>query len=192
MISAGVPLLGLCAPSGTGKTTLLRHLLPLLKKSGLRVAVIKRAHPGFQIDLPGKDSYELRAAGAEQILVASCRRVALVREIGRERTEPGLVEMVGCLDTRTLDLVLVEGYKQEAIPKIELHRHALGLPLLHPHISHVIAVATDRPLRVALPQLDLNNPPRIADFIRSYIDDTRDSRHADTPDPHRPLLCRRP
>jgi molybdopterin-guanine dinucleotide biosynthesis protein MobB len=181
------PLLGFCARSGTGKTTLLRRLLPLLRQEGLRVGVVKHAHHSFDIDLPGKDSYELRAAGAEQILVASRERVALIREIDSAR-EPALEEMLSCLDTRNLDLVLVEGYKQSPIPKIELHRGELGQPLLHPHTPNVVALATDRPLAVDLPQLDLDDPGEIMTFILAFIADARSSIHADTPHPYRSQL----
>ncbi len=178
MKKTGVPVLGICARSGTGKTTLLRRLLPLLRARGVRVGVVKHAHHSFEIDRPGKDSYELRTAGAEQILVASRQRVALVRELGQE-AEPDLEDLLCCLDTRSLDLVLVEGYKQAPIPKIELHRAALGQPLLHPRVPGVIAVASDGPVALPLPRLDLDDPARIADFILDFIADARSDRHAD-------------
>jgi molybdopterin-guanine dinucleotide biosynthesis protein B len=178
-----VPLLGICARSGTGKTTLLRRLLPRLRQRGVRVAVVKHAHHSFNIDRPGKDSYELRAAGAEQILVASRNRVALVRELGPEENEPGLFEMLGCLDLDHLDLVLVEGYKQAPIPKIELHRSALGHPLLHPRVPGVIAVASDRPLATSVTRLDLNDPDTIADFILDFVA-RRHATDADRTHPH--------
>ena len=169
MIDYPVPLLGFCAWSGTGKTTLLKRLLPLLRQQGLAMAVVKHAHHSFDIDQPGKDSYELRAAGAEQVLVSSRNRVALVREIPRERAEPALQEVLHCLDPANLDLVIVEGYKQEPLPKIELHRRALGKPLLFPRDRHVIAVATDSHLETTLPQLDMNRPAEIATFILEHI-----------------------
>jgi len=161
-----IPLLGFAAYSGTGKTTLLRRLLPLLKARGLRVGVVKHAHHGFDTDIPGKDSYELRKAGAAQMLVASRRRWALVTETSNAH-EPRLEEMLRRLDQSSLDLILIEGFKAETFPKIELHRPGLGHPLLCRHDGSIIAVATDVPLAVdpGVPQLDLNRPHEIAEFI---------------------------
>jgi molybdopterin-guanine dinucleotide biosynthesis adapter protein len=160
------PVLGIAAYSGTGKTTLLRQLLPLLRTRGLRVAVVKHAHHSFDTDVPGKDSYELRKAGATQMLVASRHRWALVTETG-DAAEPRLEELLGRLDHENLDLVLVEGFKAERFRKIELHRPNLGNPLLYPLDSSIIAIATDAALTVkpAIPVLDLGNPGQIADFI---------------------------
>ena len=167
MIDFPLPLLGFCAYSGTGKTTLLTKLLPLLKDEDLSIAVVKHAHHRFDIDHPGKDSYELRQAGAEQMLVASRRRIAFVKEIREPHREPVLEEALAVLSTDELDLVLVEGFKHAAIPKIELHRPALGKPLLYPHDSQIIAIATDAPLETkpAIVQLDLNAPGAIVTFI---------------------------
>ncbi len=166
-IRCDVPLIGICAFSGTGKTTLLQRLIPLLKEQGLRLALLKHAHHSFDIDHPGKDSYQLRQAGAEQVLVASRHRVALIREAQGPRREPGLAELLPYIDTSALDLILVEGFKREPIPKIELHRPALGHPLIHPTDHHVIAVASDAPLTLArdLPLLDINDPADLASFI---------------------------
>ncbi|MEW7977893.1 MAG: molybdopterin-guanine dinucleotide biosynthesis protein MobB [Candidatus Sedimenticola endophacoides] len=166
MVTASIPVLGFAAYSGTGKTTLLKRLLPLLRARGLRVGMIKHAHHDFDIDTPGKDSYELRKAGAAEMLIASGRRWALMVETPREG-DPLLQEMLDRLDQRHLDLVLVEGFKHEPFPKIELHRPALGKPLLFPEDREVIAVASDsdpgRP--VGLPLLDLNDVPAMAEFI---------------------------
>jgi molybdopterin-guanine dinucleotide biosynthesis protein B len=161
------PLLGFCAYSGTGKTTLLAQVIPLLRQQGLRLALLKHAHHAFDLDQPGKDSHTLRKAGADQVMVASSRRVALVRERPARAGEPELGELLPCLDPRGLDLVLVEGFKRAPIPKIELHRPALGRPLIHARDPHVIAVATDAPLIPArpLPLLDLNRPAAIARFV---------------------------
>jgi molybdopterin-guanine dinucleotide biosynthesis protein B len=163
---ATVPLVGLAAFSGTGKTTLLRRLLPLLAAQGLRVGVVKHAHHDFDTDIPGKDSYELRRAGATQMLVASRRRWALVTELAGER-EPRLDALLAQLDSNALDLILVEGFKAEHFPKIELHRPQLGHPLLCLADRSIIAVATDAPLAVepGVPVLDLNRPEEIAAFI---------------------------
>ncbi|BCX82650.1 molybdopterin-guanine dinucleotide biosynthesis adapter protein [Methylomarinovum caldicuralii] len=162
-----VPLLGLAAFSGTGKTTLLTRLIPLLKAGGLKVGLIKHAHHAFDIDHPGKDSYELRRAGATPVMVVSRRRRAIVYEYPDEG-EVDLFSQLAYLDTTGLDLILVEGFKRAPIPKIELHRPALGKPLLFPEDPHVIAVASDAPLSCPcpLPQLDLNQPLQIAAFIR--------------------------
>ena len=168
MISFPLPLLGFCAYSGTGKTTLLTSLLPLLKQEGLRVGMVKHAHHRFDIDHPGKDSYELRKAGAEQMLVASRRRMALIRETGDQQAEPVLEDALAMLAPEHLDLVLVEGFKQAAIAKIELHRPSLGKPLMYPEDPQIIAIASDEPLvipRHRITQLDLNKPQAFVRFI---------------------------
>lgn len=161
-----IPMLGMAAYSGTGKTTLLCQLLPLLKARGLRVAVVKHAHHSFDTDIPGKDSYELRKAGAAQMLVASRNHWALVTETANAR-EPRLEEMLCHLDQSSLDLILIEGFKASAFPKIELHRPVLSHPLLCHNDPSIIAVATDAPLGVDLgvPQLDLNRPLEIMGFM---------------------------
>jgi len=165
-VKRAIPLLGFAAYSGTGKTTLLRRLLPLLKARGLRVGVVKHAHHSFDTDIPGKDSYELRKAGAAQMLVASRQRWALVTETANSR-EPRLEEILRHLDQASLDLILIEGFKAESFPKIELHRPSLGHPLLCRNDRSIIAVATDAPLAIdpGVLQLDLNRPHEIAEFI---------------------------
>ncbi len=160
------PALGFAAYSGTGKTTLLRQLIPLLGGHGLRVGMIKHAHHNFDIDHPGKDSYELRKAGAAQVLVASDTRRALITE-QREPREPVLAELLDQLDHTLFDLVLVEGFRHEAFPKIELHRPAMGRELMARKDKSIIAIACDdRPkFCPPLPQLDLNSPAQIAEFV---------------------------
>jgi molybdopterin-guanine dinucleotide biosynthesis protein MobB len=162
-----IPVLGFAAWSGTGKTTLLSQVLPLLRESGLRCALVKHAHHDFDIDHPGKDSYELRKAGAGQVLIASRRRWALMVEREYEQ-DPPLAELLRHLDPAQADLVLVEGFKHEHLPKIELHRPALGRPLLYPDDPDIIAVASDRPLDVPIPRLDLNDPASIAAFVVEF------------------------
>lgn len=172
MIDYPLPLVGFCAFSGTGKTTLLTRLLPLLNNRGLRIGVVKHAHHRFDIDYPGKDSFELRLAGASQMLVASRKRMAWVKETQENRPEPVLEEALLALETEHLDLVLVEGFKQAAIPKIELYRASLGKPLMYPAMSNIIAIATDAPLAdksISLPLLNLNQPVEIAEFIIETI-----------------------
>ncbi len=168
--SLRVPILGFAAYSGTGKTTLLRKLLPLLRARGLRVAVVKHAHHTFDTDVPGKDSYELRRAGAVQMLVASRHRWALVTETG-DTGEPRLAELLGQLAQDALDLILVEGFKAEPIPKIELHRPSLGHPLMCLTDASIIALATDQPPATPLPipVLDLAQPEALVEFILATL-----------------------
>ena len=162
------PLLGFAAYSGTGKTELLTRLIPLLVRRGLRVGAIKHAHHAFDVDQPGKDSHRLRAAGAREVLISSARRHVLMHELGADEAEPGLAQLAARLSPGALDLVLVEGFKREAFPKIELCRPALGHPYLYPGDANVIALATDAaaPEGCPLPHLDLNKPEQIAEFIR--------------------------
>jgi len=172
MIQYPLPILGFCAYSGTGKTTLLTQLIPLLKARGLRIGVVKHAHHSFEVDHVGKDSFKLRASGAEQMLVASRDRIAWIRETPERGQEPALGDILDILDPGCLDLVLVEGFKRAPIPKIELHRQALRKPLIHPRDPNVIAVATDS-LRTKLAgdvyRLDLNRPDEIAGFIEQQL-----------------------
>ena len=161
-----VPLVGFAAYSGTGKTTLLVNLLGIFTARNLRVGVIKHAHHSFEIDYPGKDSFELRKAGASQVLIGSKKRWALLVENRGEDDKP-LEYHIRNLDLDSLDLILVEGFKPEAIPKIELHRPSLGHDFLYPNDTSIIAIATDAELSIEteLPLLDLNNPKQIARFI---------------------------
>ena len=161
-----VPLIGFAAWSGTGKTTLLVNLLGIFTSLNLRIGVIKHAHHTFEIDYPGKDSYELRKAGASQVLIGSRKRWALLVE-NRNADDKPLEYHVRNLDLDNLDLILVEGFKPEVIPKIELHRPSLGHDLLYPDDESIIAIATDAgiPEDTELPVLDLNNPQQIAEFI---------------------------
>lgn len=162
------PVLGFAAYSGTGKTTLLVRLLPLLKAEGLRVAMIKHAHHDFDIDKPGKDSYELRKAGADQMLIASDRRWALMTETN-EGANPRLEDLIGRLNLDECDLVLVEGFRHVAFAKIELHRPSLGKDLIYPDDTNIIAVASDEKIPTAdLPWLNLNDPQEIADYICNW------------------------
>lgn len=170
MKNARIPILGLAALSGTGKTTLLVQLLQLFAGQGYRVGVVKHAHHSFDTDKPGKDSYELRKAGARQMLVGSRQRWALVAETDGA-AEPDLDDMLGRLDQGALDFILVEGFKTENFPKIELHRVGLGHPLLFPDDSNIVAVAADAPdkVKTSLPLLDLNRAETIAAFILEYL-----------------------
>ena len=168
MLKKFPPLLGFCAYSGTGKTTLLTRLIPVLNKNGLKIGLIKHAHHHFDVDHPGKDSYELRKAGACEMLVASAKRWALIHESPERKDDPSLDELLLHLSLNELDLVLVEGFKHEPLDKIELHRPSLGKPLLYPNDQNIIALATDVPSskQIQLPVLDLNDIDEIADFIK--------------------------
>lgn len=179
-IASKVPLLGFCAyGSGIGKTTLLTSLIPVLTAHGLRISVIKHAHHSFDIDHPGKDSFRLREAGAVQMLLGSRHRWALMTELsrinnGRDK-EPALADLLPHIDSTLADLIVVEGFKHEAIPKIEIYRPNLNKPLLANNDDNVIAVASDGAVDTKLPVLDLNNPQQIAQFILQWLK----VRHAD-------------
>ncbi len=166
-IISKVPVLGFAAYSGTGKTTLLVNLIPLLNAQGIKVGVIKHAHHNFEIDQPGKDSYEIRKSGASQMLIGSKKRWALMVE--KEATDQALrlQEYISHLDQNKLDIILVEGFKTEALTKIELHRPALGHPLICKTDASVIAIATDADLseKLDLTMLDLNNHLSIVQYI---------------------------
>ena len=166
MQHASIPILGFAAFSGTGKTTLLEQIIPLLKQQGLRIALIKHSHHNFQIDQPGKDSFRLREAGASPVMLVSSHRRAIITEFAAAQ-EPKLDDQLKLFDQSELDLILVEGFKAEAFPKIELHRAAINKPLLFPNDPNIIAIATDTPLitQNTPTQLDINQPDMIATFI---------------------------
>jgi molybdopterin-guanine dinucleotide biosynthesis protein B len=159
-------LLGIAGYSGSGKTTLLEKVIPLLKQHGLRISVIKHAHHDFDIDRPGKDSFRHREAGANEVMIASGHRWALMHEL-RQETEPSFEEL--CVRLSPCDLVLIEGYKFSPIPKLEVHRKETGHPLLHPKDPYIIAVATDSKDVLPLPTLDLDAPQQVADYILDYF-----------------------
>ena len=156
---------GMAGWSGSGKTTLVEKLIPLFTARGLQVAVIKHAHHGFDLDRPGKDSYRHRAAGATRVLMLSNDRWVLMNEL-RGAPEPTLEEQLALL--APCDLVLIEGYKAAAVPKIEIHRPALGKPPLWPENPHVVAVASDAAIDCPLPLLGLNDTAAIAAFILDF------------------------
>ncbi|OXY82369.1 molybdopterin-guanine dinucleotide biosynthesis protein B [Oceanimonas doudoroffii] len=161
-------LLGVAGFSGSGKTTLLRALIPLLRRRGLRLGVIKHTHHDVEQDTPGKDSYELRHAGATQTVLAGPRRSIVTLEHDSPH-EPDLRASLALLNTQALDLVLVEGFRDQPLPKLEVHRPAHGRPLLCLHDTHMLAVATDdASLAAPVPLLDLNRPEDIADAIAHW------------------------
>ena len=156
---------GFAGFSGSGKTTLIEKLIPLFVNAGLRVSLIKHAHHEFDIDQPGKDSYRHRVAGCGEVLVTSGQRWALIHEL-RGTPEPGLAEHLAHLSP--CDLVLVEGYKKETIPKLEIHRPRLQKPLLFPEDPNIVAVASDQSVATNLPLLALDRPTEIAQFILQH------------------------
>lgn len=156
-----------CGYSGMGKTRLLEQVIVLLRQRGLRVSVLKHAHQHFDIDHPGKDSHRHRQAGAFEVLIASSRRLALMREL-EHPSEPCVQQLITELDP-SVDWVLVEGFKHSDLPKIEIWRAAAGKPALYPNDDRIIAVATDSPKQLPEPTqrpvLDLNQPQALVDWL---------------------------
>ncbi len=156
-------IIGLAGWSGSGKTTLITKVIPLLVSRGVRVSTLKHAHHGFDLDQPGKDSFVHRVAGATEVVISSAKRFAILHEL-REEPEwdlPALLEKFS-----PVDLVLVEGFKRDAFPKLEIHRAANGKPLLHPDDPHIVAIAADQPLPAAkVPLIDLNDIEAIVTIL---------------------------
>jgi molybdopterin-guanine dinucleotide biosynthesis protein B len=159
-------IIGIAGYSGSGKTTLIEKLIPVLVREGVRVSLIKHAHHEFDVDQPGKDSWRHRHAGCSEVLVSSSKRWALMHEL-RGAEEPALQEQLKHLSP--CDLVIVEGYKSEPIPKVEVHRRAGHTPLLYPEDPNVVAVASDEPLDTKLPQLDVDDAEAVARFILQFL-----------------------
>jgi molybdopterin-guanine dinucleotide biosynthesis adapter protein len=165
-------VVGFCGYSGSGKTTLVEQLVTRLGAGGARIAVVKHAHHDFDIDRPGKDSWRHRRAGAAEIVVASRRRMAKIREYGDDAAAPDVHDLIA--ELLPCDWVLVEGFKHAAIAKLEVWRAVTAAPLLYPADGHVLAVCTDLPARLpvptALPVLDLGDPAAIAAFLGAHAD----------------------
>lgn len=165
------PVLGVIGTSGSGKTTLLTWVVEQLAGQGLRVNIIKHSHHDIELEPPRKDSARLRMAGAAEVMIASPYRVAIMREL-RDAPEPSLAEHLARLSPA--DLTLVEGYKWEPLPKLEVYRPAVGKPALYPDDAHIVAVASDvaRPagLDAAVAWLDLNQPEQVLAWIAGYLD----------------------
>jgi molybdopterin-guanine dinucleotide biosynthesis protein B len=160
-------LFGFAGWSGSGKTTVIEQIIPDLRARGLVVSLIKHAHHAFDIDQPGKDSWRHRKAGCSEVLVTSSARWALMHELKGD-AELTLVQALDQLSP--CDLVLVEGYKRAAIPKLEIHRPAIGKPVLYPEDPHIVAIATDQPGRLRdapVPVLDLSNVNALAELVIS-------------------------
>lgn len=156
-------IIGLAGWSGSGKTTLIKKAIPCLIGRGLKVSTLKHAHHGFDLDQPGKDSFFHRAAGATEVAVSSAKRFAILHEL-REEAEWDLPALVAKMSP--VDLVLVEGYKRDPFPKLEIHRVANGKSLIHPEDPHIVAIASDVPLPQArVPVIDLDDIEGIADLL---------------------------
>src|SRR5882724_3103113 len=155
-------VIGIAGWSGAGKTTLLTRVIPCLTARGLSISTIKHAHHAFEIDQPGKDSHTHRTAGATEVLVSSANRFALMHELrgNREWTLDALLEKLS-----PVDLVLVEGFKTQAHPKLEVFRQAVGKPLLHPEDDHIIAIASDGPVNARVPVVSLDDVEAVADIL---------------------------
>ncbi len=185
-----LPLLGFAAYSGTGKTTLLEALLPKLTAAGLRIGLLKHAHHDFDVDKPGKDSYRLRKAGASQMLIASRNRHALMTET--PDAEAAFDYLLTRFDAEKLDMILVEGCKNIAFPKIELHRAEVGKPWLYPHDENIIAIAADGTVETDLPQMHINDLDAIADFVLDYVNKWRAQQiqpHTVSDSKNSPVAC---
>ena len=155
-------VIGIAGWSGAGKTTLLTRVIPCLTERGLRVSTIKHAHHAFDVDQPGKDSHTHREAGATEVLVSSASRFALMHELRghREWTLDALLEKLS-----PVDLVLVEGFKTQAHPKLEVFRAAVKKPPLHPGDENIVAVASDRPLEARVPVVSLDDIEAVSDIL---------------------------
>jgi len=160
-------VMGIVGWSGSGKTSLLVALVPLLKARGLTVSTMKHAHHRFDVDSPGKDSHRHREAGASEVLVVTSSRWVLMHE-NREEPEPAIEDLIQRMTP--VDLLLIEGFKTHPHPKLEIHRDSERKPLLCPEDPDIVALATDRIMPgLTLPQLDLNNPEAIVAFILKHI-----------------------
>lgn len=174
MTKSKIPLIGFSAYSGTGKTTLIKQVIPLLKEQGLRVAVIKHAHHHFDLDQPGKDSFELRKAGADQTIICTYTRMAVITEFEKRENEPTMQEIIDSIDQDKYDIILVEGYKHLPFPKIELHRQSVGKPYMYPGDSNIVAIACDAelPEPTDITVLDINDIDGIAELICERVNRT--------------------
>ncbi len=165
-----IPMLAIAAWSGTGKTTLLKSLIPMLCEQGIRLGLIKHTHHNMDVDKPGKDSFELRKAGAAQTLVASQERWALMTETP-EAPAIDLAYLASRMDATKLDIILVEGFKHEPVSKLVLFREAAGHREDELIVDEfTIAVASDVPLRLSVPVLDLNDADAIVAFIVAWLE----------------------
>jgi molybdopterin-guanine dinucleotide biosynthesis protein B len=159
-------IIGLAGWSGSGKTTLITKVLPVLIARGHKVSTLKHAHHGFDLDQPGKDSFMHRASGATEVIISSERRWAVLHEL-RGEGEWDLPDLLS--KASPVDLILVEGFKREAFPKVEVYRRVNGKPLLHPDDPHIVVIAADAPVAEAkIPVIDLNDVEAVADALLKH------------------------
>tara|TARA_B100000676_G_C17986731_1_gene792351 strand:+ start:21 stop:539 length:519 start_codon:yes stop_codon:yes gene_type:complete len=163
-------IIGFAAFSGTGKTTLIKKIVSILSKKKYTVSVIKHAHHNFDLDQPGKDSYEIRKSGAENILISSEKRWALIHE-NKNNQELSLEDLLNILGNIDSDIILVEGFKKENFPKIELYRKEIGKDILFYNDKNIVAFATDVDINIEqnIEKLDINDPQQIVDYIIKFL-----------------------
>tara|TARA_B100001121_G_scaffold292854_1_gene294887 strand:- start:842 stop:1360 length:519 start_codon:yes stop_codon:yes gene_type:complete len=163
-------IIGFAAFSGTGKTTLIKKIVSILSKKKYTVSVIKHAHHNFDLDQPGKDSYEIRKSGAENILISSEKRWALIHE-NKNNQELSLEDLLNILGNIDSDIILVEGFKKENFPKIELYREEIGKDILFYNDKNIVAFATDVDINIEqnIEKLDINDPQQIVDYIIKFL-----------------------
>lgn len=167
-------IFGLAGWSGSGKTTLVVELIPEIISRGFTISTMKHTHHKFDLDKPGKDSFNHRHAGASEVMMTSSTRWALMHEL-RGEPEPSMEDLIAHMTP--VDLILVEGFKSYPHPKIEIHRPAIGKPLLNKGDKSVVAIATNETLNdITVPILDLNDVVSIADFILDYVGLTQEAR----------------
>lgn len=159
-------IFGIAGYSGSGKTTLIEKLIPVFTARGLKVSLIKHAHHKFDVDQPGKDSYRHRQAGCSEVLISSSRRWVLLNEL-RGAPEPSLQDLIKRMSP--CDLLLIEGFKHEPVPKLEVHRDVVHEPWLFPQDPHIVAVASDRRTDTKLPQFSIDDVAAIAGFITKHV-----------------------
>jgi molybdopterin-guanine dinucleotide biosynthesis protein B len=157
-----VKVFGFAGYSGSGKTTLIENVIPVLVEQGVRVSLIKHAHHAFDVDQPGKDSYRHRKAGASEVMLTSAKRWILMHEIDGQ-PEPELPQQLRRMSP--CDIVLIEGFKKQPIPKLEIHRKAHGVPFLFGDDPHIVGIATDERLDTELPQFGLDDYAALSAFV---------------------------
>jgi len=165
---------GFAGWSGSGKTTLVKSVIPALIARGFKVSTIKHTHHNFDIDRPGKDSFEHRAAGAQEVVITGAARWALLHE-NRGEAEPSIQDMLARI--APVDIVLIEGFKSYPHPKLEVYRPEVGKPLLSPDDDSIIAVASTASLDVTVPQLPLDDIDAVVDFIIEFCDLVEERRN---------------
>ncbi len=189
-VTREIPLLGICARnSGMGKTTLLTRLLPRLTAGGLRISVVKQTHAGFDLDRPGKDSHRMREAGAAQVLLSAPERWALLTEAPPRPDDERLLEVIAHLDAGLADLILVEGFREAPIPKIEVYRRDCKSPPLAAGDGTIVAIASDAPIPLGAPCFHLDDIEGMACFVRQWLARENAGHHGHSP--RRPAAMRR-